>query len=326
MPGPGGSGVGYGRGVHPAERPRHGIHTPGPAHRLTVLGSMNMDLTATTPRLPAPGETILGTDFATSQGGKGANQAIAAARAGADVVMIGAVGADDFGDRLVAALLANGVRTELVRRVEGPSGIAMITVDRAAENTIVVAPGANGQLVGLTSADLAAIAGSALFVLQLEVPIDTVTAAALAAAAAGVPVLLNPSPVRPLPAELLAAVSVIIVNEREERSLGVAVLDQVPHVVTTLGAAGARYRGPAGSVSTPSPAVAPVDSTGAGDAFTGAFALAWIESADPGAALTRACAAGAIATTRPGAGESAPTRAEIDSAISRAATDAEPLC
>ena len=277
-----------------------------------MLGSLNMDLLVRTAHLPEPGETTLGSAFAISQGGKGANQAIAAARAGADVVIIGAVGADTFGHQLIGALAADGVGTGQLRRVEGPSGIAVITVDDRAENTIVVAPGANGMLTSLSADDVRTIAGSALLMLQLEVPIETVTAGAQAAVASGVPVLLNASPVRPLPAELTAAVTVVVVNEGEERTLG-DVLDPVPHVITTLGAAGARYRGIDGvRASVPSPPVLPVDTTGAGDAFTGAFAVAWIESADPVAALRRACAAGALATTRPGAGGSAPAREHID--------------
>ncbi len=158
-----------------------------------MLGSLNMDLVVRTARLPAPGETILGRDFVTSQGGKGANQAIAAARGGAAVSMIGAVGTDGFGDELLAALDADGVATRLVRRVGGSSGIAVITVDDDAENTIVVAQGANGELTGLSDDELAVIVASDLLITQLEVPIETVTAGARAAAGHGVAVLLNPS-------------------------------------------------------------------------------------------------------------------------------------
>lgn len=283
---------------------------------MTVLGSVNMDLIIRTPRLPAPGETTLGTAFATAQGGKGANQAIAVARAGASVGIIGAVGTDAFGDQLRATLDAEGVTCDRLRRLDGPSGVAVITVDENAENTIVVAPGAGGRLTELTPEDLRTITGSTMLLLQLEVPIETVTAAARAAAAAGTPVLLNASPVRPLPAELLAALTLLVVNEGENASLGAEILDRVPHVVTTLGAAGARYRGPGGrSVTARPPAVDPVDTTGAGDAFTGAFAVAWTEGVDPATMLARACAAGALATTRLSAGASAPTRAEIDRVV-----------
>ncbi len=281
-----------------------------------MLGSLNMDLVVRTARLPGPGETILGTEFATSQGGKGANQAIAAARSGAAVTMIGAVGTDGFGDELLAALGADGVDTRFVRRVDGSSGIAVITVDDDAENTIVVAPGANGALTGLSDDDLAVISSSDLLIAQLEVPIETVAAGARAAAERGVAVMLNVSPARSLPDDLIAAVTLAVVNEGEETFVGATVLDRVPHVVTTLGAAGARYRGPQGRrASATAPRVRPVDTTGAGDAFTGALAVAWAQGADPHRALLVACAAGALATTRAGAGRSAPIRAEIDAIV-----------
>lgn len=297
-----------------ADRARTGQQS-GP--RLAVLGSINMDLRVRSPHLPAAGETILGSGFATGQGGKGANQAIAAARAGGRVAMIGAVGDDGFGTALLSALGAAGVDATGVRRLDGPSGIAVITVDDAAENTIVVAPGANSRLTGLTPEDVATIRSSQMLLLQLEVPLDTVTAAARIAAAARVPVLLNPSPAAPLPTSLLAALTVLILNEGEARTLGADNLAAVPHVVTTLGPAGARYRGPAGEqVAGTPPAVASIDTTGAGDAFTGAFAVAWLAGRDPAAALEWACAAGALATTRLGA--SAPSRAEIDELVAGA--------
>jgi ribokinase len=292
---------------------RYGHAVADPAPTIAVLGSLNMDLTVRTPRLPAAGETLTGTGFSTSPGGKGANQAIAAARAGGRVRMIGAVGADEFGSALVDALAGAGVDTGRVRRVEGPTGIALITVDAAAENAIVVVAGANGTLTGLDDDDAAVIAAADLLVLQLEVPLATVTRAAQVAAAAGVPVLLNPSPSRPLPPELLAAVSILVVNETEAAALAA---DEIPgggHVVTTLGAAGAWYRGPGGaSAAAAAPRVEPVDTTGAGDAFAGALAVAWCRGDDPAAALRWACAAGALATTVPGA--AAPFAAEIDRA------------
>ena len=277
-----------------------------------------MDLVIHTPLLPRPGETVLGGGFATSQGGKGANQAIAAARAGGRVAMIGAVGTDAFGDELAATLADNRVDTTLLRRLDGPSGIAVITVDDAAENTIVVAAGANALLSPLTDDDEEAIRGASFLLMQLEVPVETVTAAATLASTAGVPVLLNPSPVRRLPSELLAADTVLVVNEGEAATLGEQSLGRVPHLVTTLGSAGARYRGPDGvAASALPPPVQPIDTTGAGDAFAGALAVAWAAGADPQTALRRACAAGALATTRPGAGVSAPTRSDIDRVVNR---------
>ncbi len=286
--------------------------------QITVLGSINMDLVARTPRLPSPGETVLGTGFCAVPGGKGSNQAIAAARAGGDVTFLGAVGSDAFADELGDALRGAGVRTDRLRRVTGPSGIAVISVDDDAENTIIVVPGANGTVTTLSEADRRAVTDAAMLMVQLEIPLDTVTTAAGIAARAGVPVLLNPSPARPLPAELLAAVTVLVLNEGEAAVLGAQAVAGVPHVVTTLGAAGARYRGPRENViDVPAPRVVPVDTTGAGDAFTGALAVAWSEGAAPEAALRRACAAGALATTIDGASNSSPTRAAIDELVRR---------
>lgn len=292
------------------------------APSIVVVGSLNMDLIVRSPHLPAPGETLTGYGFSTLPGGKGANQAVAAARAGGRVRMIGAVGADDVGAALTGALDGVGVDTRLVRRVAGPSGMALITVDDAAENTIVVVPAANGTLTALDEADLAAIADADLLMLQLETPLDTVTAAARVAAEAGVPVLLNPSPVRSLPAELLAAVQVLVVNETESAALGAA-RPGGGHLVTTLGAAGARYTGPSGGTARAEPPpVTPVDTTGAGDAFTGALAVAWCRGDDPASALRWACAAGALATTGPGA--AAPAAADIDRLLDRSSPRPDP--
>jgi ribokinase len=301
-----------------------------------VLGSINMDLAVRTPQLPSPGETVLGTDFRTSQGGKGANQAIAAARAGADVTVIGAVGSDTFGDELLGALRSEGINTDLVRRVDGPSGIAVITVSDDAENTIVVASGANGEITALTAVDEDRIRHSDVLVMQLEIPVAAVIAGANVAHDAGVPVLLNPSPARALPADLVNLLTVLVLNEGEASVLGDHALAAVPHAVTTLGARGARYRGPGGvTVEVDAPRVQPIDTTGAGDAFAGALAVRWAEAApaagsDAGpldgagaeshhagpvidaAAVSWACTAGALATTVHGAGESAPRRADID--------------
>ena len=280
-----------------------------------VVGSLNMDLIVRSTRLPAPGQTLTGTGWSTLPGGKGANQAIAAARAGGRVQMIGAVGSDEFGAALTGALTGAGVDDRLVRRIAGPSGVALITVDDAAENTIVVVAGANGAMTTLDDADLAAIVDADLLMLQLEIPLPTVTQAARVAAEAGVPVLLNPSPVSALPVELVEAVDILVVNQDESAALG-AGRPGGGHVVTTLGAAGARYAGPSGAVaSARPPAVTAVDTTGAGDAFTGALAVAWCRGDEPAAALRWACAAGALATTVRGAGTAAPTATDIDRII-----------
>ncbi len=269
--------------------------------RLVVLGSVNMDLVVRTGHLPVPGETTAGTDFVTMPGGKGANQAIAAARAGGQVAFIGAVGSDDHGERLAQGLRAAAVSTDRLRRVPGPSGVAVITVDDAAENTIVVVPGANAHVM-LTEPDADLIAGAGMLLTQLELPLETVLAGAKVAAAARVPVLLNPSPVTPLMPELLGLVTLLVLNEGEAGALGATAIAGIPHVVTTLGAAGARYAGPAGAACEVSaPRVVAVDTTGAGDAFTGALAVAWANGTAPAEAVRVACAAGARATTFHGA-------------------------
>ena len=286
--------------------------TTASGHRVVVLGSVNMDLVTTVDHLPSAGQTLLGNSFQTLPGGKGANQAIAAARAGGNVTFIGAVGTDAFGTSLQEGLVAAGVSVEHLRRAAGPSGIAAITVDATAENCIVVVPGANGTVVGLTDADREAIESASMLVCQLEIPLPVIVTAAGIAAAAGVPVLLNPSPVRELPGELLAAVAVLVVNEGEAKALGTDVLAAVPHLITTLGSRGARYRGADQEFDVAAPRVEPVDTTGAGDAFTGALAVAWAGGAAPRNAIERACVAGALATTRKGASDSAPGASAID--------------
>ena len=274
----------------------------GPAcPRLVVLGSVNMDLVVRTGHLPSPGETTAGTDFVTLPGGKGANQAIAAAMADGRVSFVGAIGNDDYGRRLARGLAAAGVSTDRLGQVPGSSGIALITVDNAAENTIVVVAGANAQ-VRVTAPDAELIAGADMLLIQLELPFKTVLAGAQVATRAGVPVLLNPSPVAPLTPELLDLVTILVLNEGEAEVLGPAALARVPHVVTTLGASGARYAGPGGErCEIPAPPVVAVDTTGAGDAFTGTLAVAWARGLAPAEAVRLACVAGATATTYHGA-------------------------
>ncbi len=288
--------------------------------RVVVAGSANMDLIATAPALPRPGETVLGRDFAMVPGGKGANQAIAASRAGGTCTFLGAIGSDSFGVTLRARLTASGVDTSLVRTAYGVSGVAVIMVDGAGENAIVVTPGANASFSGLTAPELAAIAAADILVCQLEVPVETVTAAAVAAHAAGARVVLNAAPARPLPAELLAAVDLLVVNEGEAVTLAgrgrddpAALLGTVPRAVLTLGADGAWYADREGTPSLiPAPVVPTVDSTAAGDAFTGALAVAWGEDRPILDAVRWACAAGAACVRRLGAYHALPQRAEID--------------
>lgn len=285
--------------------------------RIVVLGSINQDVTVVTARLPDPGQTVMGTALRHTLGGKGANQAVAAAKAGAHVSMIGRVGSDDAATALLIDLAAHGVDIGRVRRLEEPTGTAVITVDVSAENTIVVVPGANGALRLLGDDDLAEIAGADLLLLQLELPIAVVVAGAVAAAGAGVPVLLNPSPVQLLPPQLLASLAILVVNEGEASALGPDALGAAHHVVTTLGANGAIYTGPGASFRVLAPVVTAVDTTGAGDAFIGAFATAWANGDSPLSSVRRGCAAGALAATRSGASTAAPTRAAIDELTAR---------
>ncbi|MFI6165182.1 ribokinase [Nocardia sp. NPDC051052] len=280
---------------------------------IAVLGSINMDLVTTTDRRPVPGETVLGTGFAMVPGGKGSNQAIAAQRAGGAVRFLGAVGDDVFAAELRRVLTDSGVNVERLRTVDGPSGVAAIVVDGGGENSIIVVGGANARMTELTEADLDAIAGADILLCQLEIPIDTVLAGARHARANGTTVLLNPSPTQHLPAELWANVDVAVVNSGEAEQLGAA-LDPVAHVVITRGADGATYRGPGGKqLSQPSPEVDVIDTTGAGDTFTGALAAAWRYG--PEHALTWAGTAGALATTKLGASTSIPTEDEIRAAL-----------
>ena len=289
---------------------------------LAVFGSANMDLVAYVVERPGRGETVTGREFRTVPGGKGANQAIAAARAGADVRFIGAVGDDDFGPRLRATLAEAGADVSRLRAVPGASGIAHIVVDDAGGNSIIVVFGANAAAVAPEPSDLA---GCAALLLQLELPLPAVTAATSAARTARVPVVLTPAPVRDLPGELLAGTDLLIPNEHEaakivgvadpERALA-ALLDLVPEAVITLGERGALYgaRG-AEPVRVAAPRVRAVDTTAAGDTFAGALAVARAEGRPPAAALRFAAAAAALSVRRAGASTSMPTRAEIDAVM-----------
>ncbi|MBF6331603.1 ribokinase [Nocardia transvalensis] len=282
--------------------------------RIVVVGSISMDLVATTTRRPEPGETVLGTGFAMVPGGKGSNQAIAARRAGAEVEFVGAVGTDVFAADVRKVLDEAGVGTAQLRSVDGPSGITVIVVDSSGENSIIVVGGANARMTSLSDADLAAVAAADMVLCQLEIPIPTVAAATRHARAHGTTVLLNPSPAQEVPRQLWENVDIAVVNQGEAAQLG-SVLDAVPHVVTTRGGSGAVYRGPEGELSHPGVGVDVVDTTGAGDTFTGALAAHWHEG--PLTALAWACTAGALATTKLGASASIPERAEIERLLSR---------
>jgi ribokinase len=278
-----------------------------------VIGSVNSDMTFTVDALPQPGQTVLATAVTLAPGGKGANQAVAAARAGGQVQFVGAVGSDAAGEALLSHLRANGVGTDATISVPGPSGTAAIVVDGDAENMIVVAPGANAHLVIDSAAMRNAISAADVALLQLEVPLSTAVAAARIARGAGATIIVNASPPNrsPVTAELASLADVVVVNQSEAEEWHWP----IPHLVTTRGARGALYRTDGSETPVAAPAVEPVDTTGAGDVFAGVLAASW--SANPHEALRRACVAGALATLVPGAGDCAPTGEAIEDALGR---------
>lgn len=305
-----------------------------PTPHIAVLGSANMDLVAYVAKAPQRGETVTGREFRTVPGGKGANQAVAAARAGATVSMIGAVGNDAHGARLRSALEHSGIETDLLRTVETPTGTAHIVVDDEGGNAIVVIPGANGTVTALAPGDEGLIASVDALLLQLEVPVDGVLAAARAARRHGVRTILTPAPAQPLPPELLAATDLLLPNEHEAAALtGIAddpraaaraLLSQVPEVVITLGSRGSLYAArDTEPVVVPARQVTAVDTTGAGDTFAGTLAVALAEGNSVPDALGWASSAAALSVQRPGASASMPYRKEIDEETG-AETGAEP--
>ena len=290
---------------------------------VVVVGSLNHDITVHAPRHPRPGETILGTGHYAAGGGKGANQAVAASRMGGKVAMIGAVGNDDHGRELTAALASEGIDTTGIKISDQPTGLAVITVDTDAENTIVVSPGAN---LALAPEDLDnhadKIASAKVVLAQLEVPLETVMKAAVLTRGT---FCLNPAPYQPLPPELLAKADILIPNRSELAALSghveavtnEEVLSSAQAigfqgtVVVTLGDAGAMVVSEDAAVLRV-PNVDAADPTGAGDAFCGALAKSLSDGMDVTSAARRATLAGAIAATRLGAQPSIPTAAEVD--------------
>lgn len=277
-----------------------------------MVGSVNLDQSFTVGALPQPGETVLASSLSSAPGGKGGNQAVAAARAGASVQLVAALGDDAAAVHLRSHLTANDVGLDGTVTVTGPSGAAVIVVDAGAENTIVVAPGANAHLSMATARARQAVADADVVLMQLEIPVDAALAAARVGRGAGALVILNASPSGADPDELAAlaqVVDVVIVNEVEEGEWHWP----VENLVTTLGESGARYRGTDRQFRTPAPPVEPVDTTGAGDVFAGVLAAEWHRG--PEVALQRACAAGALATLVPGAGDCAPSAEAIDDVL-----------
>ena len=297
--------------------------------RVVVVGSSNTDMVLRVPRIPRPGETMIGRDFAMAGGGKGANQAVAAARAGGRVAFVARVGDDIFGERALAGFAADGIDTRFVLRTPGAaSGVALIDVDDRGENSISVASGANACLaVADVERAAPAIAGADVVLVQLESPLETIEAVLRTAGEAGVPVVLNPAPARPLEDGLLARVSVLTPNEHEAATLtGLPVESQYDArkaatrlrargpgtVIVTLGDRGIYASAPGFEGFVPAFRVGAVDTTAAGDVFNGALAVALGEKRPLGDALRFAQAAAAISVTRPGAQPSAPNRAEIE--------------
>ncbi len=294
---------------------------------VVVVGSLNTDLVFRAPRLLAPGETLTGTGFDEFAGGKGLNQAVAAARLGARVAMVGRVGTDGYGDRLLQTLSAAGIDATGVQRDPAGSGLAFITVsDSTGENIIGILPRANGNLsIADVEAAEAAIAAADVLMLQLEVPLATSQRAAELARAHGTSVILNPAPAQPLGRELLALCDWVTPNEGEAARLtGIAVADDAgaraaaaalrgqgaAGVVMTLGGRGVYAQTAAGEQRVPAYAVKVVDTTAAGDAFSGGLAFGLASGLSLTESLTWGCAAGALACTRLGAVPSLPTQAE----------------
>lgn len=296
--------------------------------KVVVVGSLNMDLVFRVARAPEGGETVIGQSFATVPGGKGANQAIACARMGASVAMVGRVGADGFGGELLRAMAADGVDASHVAQDEAaPSGVAMVMVDDAAQNRIVVAPGANFTLTPeLLEAARDAIAAAGLLVMQLEAPLATVCRAAEIARAAGVAVLLNPAPAQTLPDALYGLVDYLIPNESEASALtGIEVTDVASageaarvllgrgaaNVLITLGAQGVLIANAAGEFHLRANKVRAIDTTAAGDTFIGGFSAGLLE----GLAIEKAAEIGqkaaSICVSRRGAQPSIPYRREL---------------
>lgn len=293
---------------------------------LLVVGSANADLVIGVERRPAPGETVLGSDLVVHPGGKGANQAVAAARLGARTALLARVGDDAHGRLLLDSQRAAGVDTAGVLVGGAPTGVALITVDPSGDNSIVVSPGANGRL---TPADVRSagdlLRSSRVVSAQLEIPLETVVEV-VRALAPGSRFVLNPSPPRALPAEVLAACDPLIVNEHEAGVIAGTELGDSPEdwatallalgprsVVITLGAGGALVATASGSAHVPSVKVEAVDTTGAGDAFTAALAWRLGLGEPPAEAAAYAARVGAVAVTRPGAQESFPTAEEVAS-------------
>ena len=301
---------------------------------VVVVGSLNIDLVTHTERIPAPGETVLGGDLATVPGGKGANQAVAAARLGAQTAMVGQLGDDGFAAQLRQSLAADNIDAQHVTTADAATGVALIVVDADGQNSIVVASGANMRV---TPADVDAaaetIVNADVLLLQLEIPLDSVKRAAEIAHANDVTVILNPAPAQPLPADLLALVDILVPNESETATLtGLPVESEaelttaanalrafgIETVLLTLGERGVLLADSDGIQLFPAFRVdSVVDTTAAGDAFLGGFATAMAEGSSVAKAVPWGCASGALAVTKAGAQPSLPSRDDVQELLAR---------
>ncbi|MGU9852579.1 ribokinase [Pseudomonas koreensis] len=295
---------------------------------VVVIGSLNMDLVTRAPRLPKGGETLIGHSFATVSGGKGANQAVAAARLGAQVAMVGCVGNDDYGVQLRDALLAEQIDCQAVSTVEDSSGVALIVVDDNSQNAIVIVAGANGAMTPAVIDRFDAVLQAAdVVICQLEIPDATVGYALKRARALGKTVILNPAPAsRPLPADWFAAIDYLIPNESEATALSGMSVDSLEtaesaanqlivmgagKVIITLGAQGSLFANGKGFEHFPAPKVKAVDTTAAGDTFVGGFAAALASGKSEAEAIRYGQVAAALSVTRAGAQPSIPTMSDV---------------
>lgn len=296
--------------------------------KITVIGSLNMDLIVEAPHIPAPGETVIGGAFYTAVGGKGANQAVAAARLGAQVTMVGRLGDDAYGQAQIEGMRAEGIDTTYIKAdPESHTGVALITVEESGQNSIVVSPGANWRLSAIdVNAVEDAIANADIVLLQLEVRDEVIECAVDLATRHNIPILLNPAPARPLKPELLGKVAYLIPNESEtalytnqaitDRASALAAAEKLRQigigvVILTLGSQGALLHTVDLTEHISAFPVNPVDTTAAGDAFVAGFAVAVASGHSLVAAVRFAAATGALATTKPGAQPSLPKLAEV---------------